>query len=67
MAKNKIKTSGKWVEIADEDVRLVWVCNNDECGGEETIVSPSWHQDNGTPICDKCDRDMEFARTEVKI
>ena len=72
MAKNKVNNkSGKWVEIADEDVRHVWVCNVEDCPARvdppEVMVNPDFFKDGGTPVCQYCDTDMDYLRTEVKI
>lgn len=70
MPKNNIyETSGKWVEIADEQVRNVWACDNEDCKafGHEAHLTPDFYNNNGTPVCDECDCDMTYFRTEVKI
>lgn len=43
---------------------LVW-----ECKGCRTKhrCSPYWHQNNGTPNCEKCDTDMTFKHTEINL
>jgi hypothetical protein len=69
MAKNKIKAAGKWIEVADENVRHFWACGNDECKDNvgEITVGPDYYRENGTPVCGGCDCDMDYIRTEVKI
>ena len=68
MAKNKIETSGKWLEVNDDHIHHVWACNDEDCKdfGKEVRVQPDWYQDNGTPVC-ACDQDMNYLRTEIKI
>lgn len=72
MPKNKIKTTGKWVEVADEQVQHIWVCKGiliPDCEKKnvEVAVSPTFYQECGNPVCMYCDCEMEYVRTEVKI
>jgi len=53
----------KWIAIKDTQVRTIWVCRDCKITYE---ISPDWFQNNGTPVCEKCDRDMIYLRTEVK-
>lgn len=55
----------KWLTMKDDRIRHVWTCKEGGCK-EKAIVSPDWYQDNGTPVCPKCDRDMAYIRTEVR-
>ena len=48
-----------WMIIPDEVLKMVWVCTDEECMGEVAIISPSFYQDNGTPIC-RDGHDMEY-------
>jgi len=50
-----------WVEIEDEKVRNVWKCEH--CN-KLTFCSPDSYEEVGTPICDKCDEDLFYVRTE---
>ncbi len=59
-------------KIEDSRVVCVWHCTDDECresglygSPEMAIVNPDWYQDNGTPVCGNCDRDMAYSHTEV--
>ena len=55
-----------WKEIKDENVRMIWKCEETDCeeGNPEVDVSPTFYQDNGTPVCG-CDCDMAYQRTEI--
>ena len=57
-----------WNTISDNNVRSIWKCTDEECDcPKETIqLSPTFYQDNGTPICDN-GNDMAYIRTEVSI
>jgi hypothetical protein len=46
--------------LKDEQVITVWKC--DECN-ENTEVNVTFFQDNGTPVCVGCDRDMAYDHT----
>jgi len=59
----------KWKKIPDNAVRHIWKkCDFDDCGEgpEIAVVSPSWYEENGTPMCG-CGEDMEYSHTEIKI
>lgn len=58
----------KWVEIDDSKVRHIWQCTDKECDCDhkETGVSPTFYQDNGTPMCDG-DEDMEYIKTIIRV
>jgi hypothetical protein len=30
-------------------------------------ITPDWYQENGTPMCSGCDRDLNYMRTEVVL
>ncbi len=57
-----------WRKVEDKDVQHVWRC--DQCRTTrrwiKTIVSPSWYENNGTPVCYRCDGEMEYVHTEVR-
>jgi hypothetical protein len=55
-----------WVEIKDEQVRMYWKCEEEECpeGNMEAVVDPSYYHENGTPMCG-CDAEMYYQRTEI--
>lgn len=60
--------SKKFVRVSVQDVRSYWSCANKECedyNRATVCVTPEWHSDNGTPVCDKCDTDMHFDHVEV--
>jgi hypothetical protein len=57
-----------WKEIKDDCVRTVWKKAEDddcECELEKIIVSVTFFQDNGTPLCD-CGEDLEYSHTEIR-
>jgi len=62
------KIKKQWKEIDDQYVRLLWKknceCPESEATGD-TSVSPTFFQDNGTPICGECGEDMVYVRTEI--
>ena len=61
--------SKKFVQVSVLDVLEYWACGNDECKKfhqPDVVVNPCWYQDNGTPVCDKCDTDMVFHHVEVR-
>lgn len=54
--------------VPDDRVWTVWRCDepqNEECMGE-IEVDVSYFQDNGTPICPGCDRDLTYTRTYLQ-
>lgn len=57
---------GTWQEIEDGKVQIIYACTDDDCDcdKEEVSVFPSWHQHNGTPICEN-GVDMAYIRTEI--
>lgn len=66
----QVESGLEFVEVEIDKVRCYWVCINDECkqfGKTDFYIHPSWHENNGTPVCDKCDRDMHFDHVEVAI
>ena len=51
-----------WKVVKDENVVSHWKCG--EC--DSTVgVEPDWYEQNGTPACWVCDRDMTYSHTEV--
>ena len=62
--------AGKWVTVADSQVRHIWGCPDcdEDCEhkGEEIEVGPKWYDENGTPSCG-CGKDAHYVRTEVCI
>ena len=48
--------------IEDHKVFMFWKC--EDCD-YVTEVLPTFYQDNGTPVCVECDRDMFYSHTEV--
>lgn len=58
----------KWKVIADKNVQHIWKCPDFvKIGCKETAtVSPEWYQNNGTPVCGKCDSNMEYVKTRIK-
>lgn len=62
-----MKKKDVWKKIPDARVQHVWKkAEDDDCGeGPETVaVSPSWYEENGTPIC-FCGEDMVYSHTEI--
>lgn len=57
----------KWKTVKDENVRMVWACDDADCElrGKETTVEPSFYMNNGEPLCE-CGMDMVYLRTEVR-
>lgn len=55
-----------WKTAKEGQVRSVWKCTDEDCDcdKEEVTVEPSWHEENGTPICEE-GRDMAYIRTEI--
>jgi hypothetical protein len=57
-----------WRKVEDKDVQHVWRC--DQCRTTrhwiQTIVSPSWYENKGIPVCYRCDEEMEYVHTEVR-
>ena len=59
-----------WKKIEDAKVRHTWVSNPDCCecevnDTEPVLISPTFYQDNGEPIC-MCGTDMIYSHTEIK-
>ena len=52
----------KWKKIADKAVRNIWKC--EDCD-ETAEIHPDWYEQNGTPMCTECDRDMVYSHTEI--
>ncbi len=53
----------KWAKVADENVRHIWVCT--DCKAKtKAIITPNWYENNGTPVCSCCDRDMTYSHTD---
>lgn len=50
-----------WKALPDKNVQHIW---KDTATGEEFAVSPTFYQENGTPIDDEGD-DCEYLRTEI--
>lgn len=57
----------KWKTVEDKNVQHIWKCTDGDEGCDfQAEVTPDWYQNNGTPVCNECDRDMEYVRTEVR-
>jgi ABC-type ATPase with predicted acetyltransferase domain len=54
-----------WKLVKDENVRSCWQC--EDCGGVLGDITPDWYEQNGTPVCPECDRDMSYDYTEVNV
>lgn len=61
---NETNVEPTWTVVSNKKVRCVWKCH--ACLLKE-YVSPEWYEDNGTPVCCECDRDMSYIRTEVAV
>jgi hypothetical protein len=55
-----------WKKV--EEAQIVWVCKEDDCQGKGSITgtNPEWLLQDGTPVCNQCDRDMNYSHTEIK-
>jgi hypothetical protein len=55
-----------WKRINENNVRIIWRCTDEDCDCNkyDCIIDPSWHEDNGTPVC-QVGQDMKYVRTEV--
>ena len=58
-----------WKTVPDEEVQHVWKCENEECPrhGVTFTVFPDYYQESGTPLCDQCDEDLVYQKTEVVL
>jgi len=52
-----------WKQVEDGSVRNIWKCP--ECD-EEAAISPDFYALSGTPMCQDCDCNMAYVRTEVR-
>jgi formylmethanofuran dehydrogenase subunit E len=52
-----------WKQVEDGSVRNIWKCS--ECD-EEAAISPDFYALSGTPMCQDCDCNMAYVRTEVR-
>jgi len=59
----------KWVAIHDNQVRHVWTadCSDKDCenDGSTLNISPTFYEENGTPICAFCGEDYIYSHTEI--
>ena len=53
-----------WTKIDDKKVRHLWECA--DCDNL-VYVEPWFYSENGEPFCTKCEKDMEYIRTEVDM
>jgi formylmethanofuran dehydrogenase subunit E len=53
-----------WTKIDDKKVRHSWECS--DCDNQ-VYVEPWFYSENGEPFCTKCEKDMEYIRTEVDM
>jgi hypothetical protein len=53
-----------WKVLSDSRVRHEWECPR--CN-RWVKVSPAFYAGSGTPVCDICDVDMSYVRTECAI
>lgn len=67
MPKKKKTTKPKDFRILnDSDVFNVWLCPTEGCGAN-CEINPSYHQQNGNPMCGECDVEMRYDHTIVRI
>jgi hypothetical protein len=59
----KIPEEKQYITIDDKYINMIWQCDN--CG-EKASIHPDFYQENGTPICDRCDNDMDYIKTEIE-
>jgi len=50
--------------VPDDHIKNLWICQ--DCDTEVEIM-PDWYEQNGTPVCCGCDRDMEYSHSEVWV
>jgi hypothetical protein len=57
-----------WKKVEDKDILHVWMCADEDCSrnGVKIIVTPTFYQDSGTPICGNCGEDCIYQHTEVR-
>lgn len=53
-----------WVIIEEKRVRHRWECA--ECNKVEYVL-PWYYSEMGEPLCEECEREMEYIRTELEI
>ena len=51
-----------WKVVREESVLSYWEC--EDCH-DKVGIEPHWYEQNGTPVCVECDRDMLYSHTEV--
>jgi len=54
----------EWGVISDKQVRHTWECPRCQ---REVTVSPAYYAGSGTPVCDVCDLDMSYVKTERSV
>ena len=63
-SKPESSKSATFKVVKDENVMSYWQC--EDCGGDVGIT-PDWYEQNGTPVCCECDRDMSYCWTKVRV
>lgn len=53
-----------WKLVKEENVLSYWEC--EDCH-DKVGITPDWYEQNGTPVCVECDRDMLYGYTEVYL
>ena len=51
-----------WKVVREESVLSYWKC--EDCH-DKVGIEPNWYEQNGTPVCCECDRDLLYSHTEV--
>ena len=59
---SKKKTITTWEPVLDRDVQHIWRCPYCE---NDTAVGPGFYEESGTPVCEGCEEDMAYVRTDV--
>lgn len=62
-------TKRAWITVPDDMVRSIWKCTIEDCHeyNNEVSVEQTFFSEMGTPICEECDVDLEYVRTEVEV
>lgn len=53
-----------WARVKDVDLLCKWACPKHP--KYAAYVTPGWHEENGTPICGVCGRDLSYKWTKVR-
>lgn len=55
-----------WKKLKEGQVQVVYQCLKEgcECENQTAEVDPSWHEENGTPMCNE-GNDMSYMHTMI--